>query len=395
MTEDAGKVRLLPQLKKVDPESLVLRGRPRPVTRFRRGVVIGGMAAVSMAVVTLAWVALEPTTLRRAVNGESGRPFERAAAEAIANAPRDYRDVPLLGPPLPGDLGRSIVEQQRTTGGVPSGQVTAEPDPALERATPGQRRAAAEQAARNSSVVVQLPGASSKSSPDSTAAAPAGISIDRAPPAAAAVDKVQPGDWSRNDANPHSVTTPASPWMLAAGTVIPASLLTGLDSDLPGLVLAQVSENVRDSVTGRAILIPQGARLVGRYDSGVRYGQTRVFVIWERILFPDGSSLRIDNMPASDASGLAGLTDRVDGHSWQLIKGVALSSLLDVGSQISFGGRGSLVRASRGSAQQSGSQAGEQAVSKGLGVQPTIQIRAGWPVRVLISEDLALPPWSA
>jgi type IV secretion system protein VirB10 len=99
MTEDVGKAGPLPQLKKVDSEALVLRGRPRPVTRFRRSVVIGGMAALSMAVVTLTWVALEPTSLHRAVNGEPGRPFERAAPEAIANAPRDYRDVPLLGPP--------------------------------------------------------------------------------------------------------------------------------------------------------------------------------------------------------------------------------------------------------------------------------------------------------
>jgi type IV secretion system protein VirB10 len=393
MTEDVGKAGPLPQLKKVDSEALVLRGRPRPVTRFRRSVVIGGMAALSMAVVTLAWVALEPTSLRRAVNGESGRPFERAAPEAIANAPRDYRDVPLLGPPLPGDLGRPIVEQQRATGGVPTGQVTAGPEPALERATPEQQRTAAEQAAQNSSVIVQLPNASPESSPGTTPAAPAAVSIDRALSSAAAVDKVQLGDWSRNDANPHSVTAPTSPWMLAAGTVIPASLLTGLDSDLPGLVLAQVSENVRDSATGRAILIPQGARLVGRYDSGVRYGQKRAFVIWERILFPDGSSLRIDNLPASDASGLAGLTDRVDGHSWQLIKGVILSSLLGVGSQLSLGGGSGLARAIRESFQQNGSQAGQQIIAKDLSIQPTIRVRSGWPVRVIVSEDLVLRPW--
>jgi type IV secretion system protein VirB10 len=391
MTEDVGKAGPLPQLKKVDPESLVLRGRPRPVTRFRKGVVIGGMAAVSMAVVTLAWVALEPTSLGRAVNSESGRPFERAAPEAIANAPRDYRDVPLLGPPLPGDLGRPIVEQQRATGVVPSGQVAAGPESALERAAPD---AAAEQAARNSSVVVQLSSASSGFSPDKNSAAPAGGYIDRAPPPAAAVDKVQLGDWSLNDANPHSVTAPASPWMIAAGTVIPASLLTGLDSDLPGLVLAQVSENVRDSATGRAILIPQGARLVGRYDSGVRYGQKRAFVMWERILFPNGSSILLDNFPASDASGFAGLADRVDGHSWQLIKGVVLSSILGVGSQLSIGEGSGLARAIRESVQQSGAQAGSQIASSGLNIQPTITVRAGWPIRVLVSEDLILHPWT-
>jgi type IV secretion system protein VirB10 len=181
--------------------------------------------------------------------------------------------------------------------------------------------------------------------------------------------------------------------MISAGSIIPAALLTGLNSDLPGMVLAQVTENVRDSLTGRAVLIPQGARLIGRYDSGVSYGQKRAFLVWQRILFPDGSSLRLDNMPASDAEGYAGLTDRVDGHSWQLIKGVLLSSILGVGSQLSIGSDRGLARALRESVQQNGSQAGEQIVSKGLNIQPTVRVRPGWPLRVLVSEDLILQPW--
>lgn len=204
---------------------------------------------------------------------------------------------------------------------------------------------------------------------------------------------MQLGDWGRSDTNPHAVARPVSGWVVAAGSVIPASLLTGLNSDLPGMVLAEVTENVRDSATGRAVLIPQGARLVGRYDSSVSYGQKRAFVMWQRILFPDGSSLRLDNMPASDSAGYAGLTDRVDGHSWQLIKGVILSSLLGVGSQLSLGTDRGIARALRESVQQNGSQAGEQIVSKGLNVQPTIKVRPGWPVRVLVSEDLVLQPW--
>ena len=204
---------------------------------------------------------------------------------------------------------------------------------------------------------------------------------------------MQLGDWGRSDTNPHAVAPPVSGWMVAAGSVIPASLLTGLNSDLPGMVLAEVTENVRDSATGRTVLIPQGARLVGRYDSSVSYGQKRAFVMWQRILFPDGSSLRLDNMPASDSAGYAGLTDRVDGHSWQLIKGVILSSLLGVGSQLSLGSERGIARALRESVQQNGSQAGEQIVSKGLNVQPTIKVRPGWPVRVLVSEDLVLQPW--
>ncbi len=146
-------------------------------------------------------------------------------------------------------------------------------------------------------------------------------------------------------------------------------------------------------MTGSQILIPQGARLVGKYDSGVSYGQKRAFLVWQRLLFPDGSSLRLDDMPATDSEGYAGLADKVDGHSWQLIKGVMLSSLLGVGSQLSIGSDRGIARALRESLQQNGGQAGEQIVSKGLNVQPTIRVRPGWPVRVLVSEDLILQPW--
>ena len=162
---------------------------------------------------------------------------------------------------------------------------------------------------------------------------------------------------------------------------------------LPSAARSGLGPGVRDSPTGSQILIPQGARLVGKYDSGVSYGQKRAFLVWQRLLFPDGSSLRLDDMPATDSEGYAGLADKVDGHSWQLIKGVMLSSLLAVGSQLSIGSDRGVARALRESLQQNGSQAGEQIVSKGLNVQPTIRVRPGWPVRVLVSEDLILQPW--
>jgi type IV secretion system protein TrbI len=146
-----------------------------------------------------------------------------------------------------------------------------------------------------------------------------------------------------------------------------------------------VTEPVRDSATGQAILIPQGARLIGSYDSLVAFGQRRALLIWQRIVFPDGSSVRLDNMPATDAAGYAGLEDKVDFHTWGMLKGIVLSSLLGVGSQLSFGGSESdLVRAIRESAQQNGARAG---------VQPTIRVRPGWPVRAVIHKDLVLKPW--
>jgi len=182
--------------------------------------------------------------------------------------------------------------------------------------------------------------------------------------------------------------------MLSAGTLIPASLITGLDSDLPGTVLAQVTENVRDSATGRIVLIPQGARLIGSYDSVVAYGQRRALLVWSRIVLPDGSSVELDNMPATDTSGYAGLQDKVDSHTWALLKGIALSTLLGVGTQLSLGSDESdLVRAIRESAQQNAANAGNQITSRNLDIQPTIKVRPGWPVRVIVNKDLVLQPW--
>ena len=181
--------------------------------------------------------------------------------------------------------------------------------------------------------------------------------------------------------------------MLTAGTVIAGSLITGIRSDLPGLVTAQVTENVFDSATGRILLVPQSARLIGKYDSVVAYGQKRAFVVWQRIVLPDGSSLGLDNLPASDASGYSGFADKVDGHSWALLKGVVISTLLGVGSELQFSGQGGLVQAIRQSGQQNVAHAGDQLTSKTLYIQPTITIRPGTPVRLVVQNDLILAPW--
>jgi type IV secretion system protein VirB10 len=197
------------------------------------------------------------------------------------------------------------------------------------------------------------------------------------------------------DVNPHSIKDPASPWIMTSGSIISASLITGINSDLPGTVVAQVTDNAFDSITGKTLLIPQGARLIGRYESDIAFGQRRAFVIWQRIIWPDGSSLRIEDMPASDRSGYSGLADRVDFHGGALLKGVALSTLLGVGTELSLGNEESeLVRAFRESAQQSGGRAGDQIVGRSLDIEPTISIRPGSPLRVLLTSDLILKPWS-
>jgi type IV secretion system protein VirB10 len=390
---------------KQDPQGFVLRGKPRPVVRFRRGLIVGVTAAVAAALVTLSWLALEPPSFRKAASAvESDEPASRAGADALANAPKTYGDVPRLGPPLPGDLGRPILEHERSTGSTPpdSGFDSAAADAERARSAAEEERqriASARQAARTSPLIVQLAQGDSAPvgpTPAQASEAPAGA------PSPASVAVPSSGqhriDFARasssGDINPHAVTARPSPWTLSIGTVIPASLVTGLDSDLPGTVLAQVTENVRDSATGQTVLIPQGARLIGSYDSIVGYGQRRALLVWTRIVFPDGSSVRLDNMPATDTAGYAGIEDQVDSHTWTLLKGIALSTLLGVGTQLSIGtSESDLVRALRESAQASAANAGDRITSRNLDVQPTIRIRPGWPVRAIVDKDLVLQPW--
>jgi len=264
-----------------------------------------------------------------------------------------------------------------------------------------QRLATAEQAARASGVIVQL--TAGKEPADSVrppgGAGPAGEDVGPAaaapvPTAGGQQHKIEFANSGEGDVDPHALQPAPSPWTLSAGTIIPASLITGLNSDLPGMVIAQVTGNVSDTATGRTVLIPQGARLIGSYDSVVAYGQRRALLVWQRIVFPDGSSVRLDNLPATDLAGYAGLEDKVDFHSWQLIKGIALSTLLGVGTQLSLGSSESdLVRAVRESTQQKAAHAGDQITSRNLDVQPTLRVRPGWPVRAIIHKDLVLGPW--
>jgi len=198
---------------------------------------------------------------------------------------------------------------------------------------------------------------------------------------------------SRSIYNPHSVQDPVSPYQVMAGTLISASLITGLDSDLPGLVVAQITQSVYDSVSGRTLLIPQGSRLIGSYDSVVAFGQSRALVVWQRIIMPDGSSIQIDNLPATDSSGYSGLEDQVDFHTWTLLKGVAISTLLGIGSQLAISGQSDLILSIRNSTQDSVNQAGQQITQRNLNIQPTIKIRPGWPLRVIVHKDLVLRPY--
>ena len=387
---------------KADPETLVLRTQPPRAIRFNKKAAMGITGTVALIVAGAAMYALSPLKLHLRGGSPDTGADAKAAHEAVNALPETYDKVPKLGPPLPGDLGRPILEKQREG----SGQIPiAPPSLAAPAATKTDGLAEPGRAASESGLFFSAirPSASPPASEPAAALAPSATSASA--DGKMAIDfNADPGAQQRkadfvsskdlgSDVEPHTLVPAASPNMLSAGSVIAGSLVTGLRSDLPGLVIAQVTQRVFDSATGRILLVPQGARLIGSYDSLVAFGQKRALVVWQRIVMPDGSSIRLDNVPATDMSGYAGLEDQVDAHTWQLIKGAAISTLLGVGGQLTFSGESDLVQAIRQSTQQSVSRAGDQLVSRSLQIQPTITIRPGAAVRLVVHRDLILPPW--
>lgn len=404
MSDDPGTVQqqVPPPPAKEDPETLALRAQPPRAIRFRRSVIIGLAAGSSLALTATAWIALRPPTFELVSAAPEKAPPPRPPADTLQSLPATYEDVPKLGPPLPGDLGRSILEHQRANAveveasGIdqPGGRSQAD---ASRVAADRERQIAERKAVREAVLLVPLR--------DRAEQAPSGAApeIGRASQTDVAPALEMRGEDGKtnfvaardtgDDINAHPLVPASSPDLVAAGSVIAGSLITGLNSDTPGLVIAQVTEQVFDSPTGRRLLIPQGARLIGRYDHVVAFGQRRALIVWQRILWPDGSSLRLENVPATDPSGYAGLADKVDFHSWRLLQGVVISTLLGVGSNLTFSGESDLVRAIRESTQQNVARAGDQLTSQNLSIQPTITIRPGAVVRLVVHRDLILTPW--
>lgn len=373
---------------KLDPETLSIRSRPARAIRFRRGAIIGAAALGSASLIGVAWMALKPQVFQHVVqDSELSQPMAKSASDALSGLPTSYGDTPKLGPPLPGDLGRPILRAQERA------EAATASTPVDTAAAARQQRLADLKAARESGLMAQTTSGRG-------AAGPAGASattLDTQPanPTATGTRKEQFASTrdAGGDVNSGVLVAPMSPNSLLAGSVIAASLITGLHSDLPGMVTAQVTQNVFDTVTGNILLVPQGARLIGKYDSVVAFGQRRALVIWQRLILPDGSSVRLDNMPATDAAGYAGLVDKVDFHTWTLLKGVAIATMLGVGSEQSISGESDLVEAIRESAQSNTARAGDQITQRNLDIQPTITIRPGAPVHVLVTRDLILAPW--
>jgi type IV secretion system protein VirB10 len=219
-----------------------------------------------------------------------------------------------------------------------------------------------------------------------------------APPApASAKEQFIAAAASRGPQAPILPRPPLSPFEVKAGSLISAALITGINSDLPGPVIAQVTEPVFDHRTGRTVLIPQGTRLIGRYDSQVGYGQERVLVVWTQMVFPSGRSVDLGAMVGLDAAGMSGLTGKTDRHLPVLARAIGLSTLISIGgaaAQNSAARRDDQVvlQDAGGGVASAASQTGQRLVERDLQRAPTLRIAPGQLVRVLIDRDLVLPP---
>ncbi|MGH6651154.1 TrbI/VirB10 family protein [Sphingopyxis sp.] len=375
-------------------EPFRLGAEPPQVMRLSRKAlaILGGASGIAIGGALL--YALQPTKPKVAENlYDSDRPNK---SELVTGAPGDYGKIPKLGEPLPGDLGRPILAARENGETVPVSPIGAAPapDPRIAAAEQARARAAQERESARSSQLF-LGGAASVASPlpGLGAASPQPLPPHATANSTAAEKRLGfLGGGGRPAESSARVLGPSSPNIVQAGSVIPAALITGIQSDLPGQITAQVTQNVYDSPTGRILLIPQGARLVGEYDSEIAGGQNRVLLAWDRLIFPGGRSIALDRLPGGDGSGMAGLADRTDLHWGHMLKAALLSTLLGVGAELGASDEDRIVQAVRGGAQDSINETGRQVVERQLRVPPTITIRPGFVLRVIVTRDLILEP---
>lgn len=370
-----------------------LRADAPRVTRLSRKVLAGIGLVASVGIGGALIYALQ--------TGDAGRPADelystdnRSTADGLAGLPRDYSGVPQLGPPLPGDLGRPILGAQNRGQPLPN-----QPGLSAEE----QRRLQEIETARVSRLFSGTENRSMASTgPGAATIAPlptpdlSGLGLAPPPATPSAQDRQLAflnAAADRRTVAPDRVAAPASPYILQAGAVIAAALITGIRSDLPGQITAQVTENIYDSPTGRILLVPQGTRIIGQYDNNVQFGQSRVLLVWNRLIFPNGRSIVLERQPGADAEGYAGLQDGVDYHWWELAKAAGLSTLLSVGTELATNDDDRLIQAIRNGGQDTINDAGQQIVRRQLNVAPTLTIRPGFPVRVIVTRDLVLEPY--
>ena len=384
-----------------DPGAFQLRGDPPRVMRLsRKALAVMGIAA-GLGIGGSLIYALRPLAEKQAKELYSTE--TRNTAETITSGPKDYTQAPRLGPPLPGDLGGPIVAAQQRGQDVPVPAVGAsgQRDPQAQAAEAARQRAQQERdAARTSSVFLGHGAAGAVATAPQIAAAPdQAVALPQTSPAGqgdhSAKRAFMTQASTQRTVSVERLTAPVSPNVVQAGSIIPAALITGIRSDLPGQITAQVTQNVYDSTTGRILLIPQGARLIGEYDRQITAGQTRVLLAWDRLILPDGRSITLERQPGADAAGHAGLQDKVNEHWGGVLKATMISTLLGVGAELTTDDDSDLVRALRLGTQDTINQAGQQIVQRQLNIRPTLTIRPGYPLRVIVTRDLVLEPLGA
>ncbi|ESZ88999.1 MAG: conjugal transfer protein TraI [Blastomonas sp. CACIA14H2] len=374
------------------------------VTRLSRKAVATIGLAGSIAIGGSLIYALRPEDPAPARNlydrGDGNR------TEQLADAPASYADLGNRGLPPVDELRQAATLGADTGSEVPlppvepplSGAST--PDPSAAAAEQARARAAQE---RDSARTSQLFLAGNTGVRNNVAAPAAAAGGTTAGAAADPVQSAPPSQAERRrgfleqrkvrEASP--VVRDAGQGILQAGSIIPAALITGIRSDLPGQITAQVTQNVYDSPTGRILLIPQGSRLIGEYDSDVAAGQSRVLLAWDRLILPGGQSVSLERLPGADAAGMAGLEDRTDYHWGNMLKSALVSTLLGVGSEFVTGNDSDLAGALRFGSQDTINQTGRQVVQRQLNVPPTLTVRPGSSFRIIVTRDLILEPFDA
>ena len=400
-----------PQAGKVAPEAVALRAQPRPVTRLNRRTLAILTGGLSVAVLGATIWSLQPH--RRASEQTELYNVDRVSkSEGLDGLPADYSKlppkVPELGPPLPGDLGPAIVHSQQPVtptyappGHDPADALRKEADAAAASSVFFRSGNQGKAAAPSTAQVAAAGPTSGLAGFDPLAAGPASTAARPADPTTVQNRQDQKEAFQKAGStethNSGSLRMPASPYQVMAGTVIAAALVTGIKSDLPGDVIATVTEPVYDTATGKFLLIPQGSRILGKYNSQVSYGQSRVQMVWNRIILPDTSSLALDNLVGTDPAGYAGVEDEIDRHWSRILAGAALTTLLGVGAELAApenrqdGNR--IIIAGRDGLQDSVNQVGQEMTRRNMNVQPTLTARPGLPVRVIVARDLVLRPY--
>ncbi|HAF92809.1 MAG TPA: conjugal transfer protein TrbI [Pseudomonas sp.] len=402
-----------PQADKVAPEAVALRAQPRPVTRLNRRTLAILAGCLSVGVMgALIW-SLQPQQRGAGESTELYNVDRVSKSEGLDALPTDYSklpplppDVPELGPPLPGDLGPAIVNSQQPVAatyaapGYDPNDALRKEEEAAAASSVFFRTGSPQAAPVAQSQVAAAPGFAANAAFDPLAAGPASTAAQPADPTAVQNRQDQKEAFltggSTETRNSGNLQIPTSPYQVMVGTVIAGALVTGIKSDLPGDVIATVTEPIYDTATGKFLLIPQGSRILGKYNSQVSYGQSRVQVVWNRIILPDTSSLTLDNLIGTDPAGYAGLEDDVDWHWDRIFAGAVLTTLLGVGAELAApenrqdGDR--VIIAGRDSLQDTVNQVGQEVTRRNLNIQPTLTQRPGLPVRIIVNRDLVLRP---